>query len=61
MLSCLQDASAVKQVKPGCAKRVLRFARPYAGLLAAFLSVVILGAGIGIVNPLIYRGCASQK
>lgn len=25
------------------------------GLLAAFLSVVILGAGIGIVNPLIYR------
>lgn len=52
----MQDASVVKQqVKPGSAKRVLRFATPYAGLLAVFLSVVILDAGIGIVNPLIYR------
>jgi ATP-binding cassette subfamily B protein len=56
MLSFMQDASVVKQqVKPGSAKRVLRFAAPYAGLLAVFLSVVILDAGIGIVNPLIYR------
>jgi ATP-binding cassette subfamily B protein len=56
MRSFMQDASVVKQrVKPGTAKRMLRFAAPYAGLLALFLFVVILDAGIGIVNPLIYR------
>ena len=56
MRSFTQGASAVEQqVKPGSMKRVLRFATPYTGLLAVFLFVVILDAGIGIVNPLIYR------
>jgi len=56
MRSLMQDASVVKQkVKPGTAKRMLRFAVPYAGLLALFLLVVIVDAGIGVVNPLIYR------
>jgi len=56
MRSFMQDASVVKQkVRPGTAKRMLRFAVPYTGLLALFLFVVILDAGIGIVNPLIYR------
>src|ERR1700691_1355069 len=56
MRSLMQDASVVKQkVKPGTAKRMMRFAVPYAGLLALFLLVVILDSGIGIVNPLIYR------
>jgi ATP-binding cassette subfamily B protein len=56
MRSILQDASVVKQkVKPGTAKRMLRFALPYASLLALFLFVVVLDAGISIVNPLIYR------
>jgi len=56
MRSFMQDASAVKQkVKPGTAKRMLRFAVPYSGLLALFLVVVIVDAGIGIINPLIYR------
>ncbi|MGA3324088.1 MAG: ABC transporter ATP-binding protein [Terriglobia bacterium] len=56
MRSLMQDASVVKQkVKPGTTKRMLRFAVPYAGLLALFLLVVIVDAGIGIVNPLIYR------
>jgi ATP-binding cassette subfamily B protein len=51
-----QDASVLKQkVKPGTAKRTLRFALPYAGLLALFLLVVIVDAAIGVVNPLIYR------
>jgi ATP-binding cassette subfamily B protein len=54
--SFTQDASVVKQkVKPGTAKRMLRFAVPYAGLLALFLFVVILDAGIRNANPLIYR------
>jgi ATP-binding cassette subfamily B protein len=56
MRSLMQDASVVKKkVKPGTAKRMMRFAIPYAGLLALFLVVVILDAGIGVVNPLIYR------
>ena len=56
MRSFMQDPSVVKQtVKPGTAKRMLRFAVPYAGLLALFLFVVILDGGIGIVNPLIFR------
>jgi ATP-binding cassette subfamily B protein len=56
MRSLMQDASVVKQkVKPGTAKRMLRFAMPYASLLALFLVVVIVDAGIGVVNPLIYR------
>ena len=56
MRSLMQDASVVKQkVKPGTAKRMLQFAVPYAGLLALFLLVVIVDAGIGIINPLIYR------
>jgi ATP-binding cassette, subfamily B, bacterial len=56
MRSLMQDASVVKQkVKPGTARRMMRFAIPYTRLLALFLLVVIVDAGIGIVNPLIYR------
>ena len=56
MLPFMQDPSVMKQkVKPGTAKRMLRFAVPYASLLALFLFAVILDGGIGIVNPLIYR------
>jgi ATP-binding cassette, subfamily B, bacterial len=51
-----QDSSVLKQkVKPGTAQRTLRFAVPYARLLALFLLVVVVDATIGIANPLIYR------
>lgn len=51
-----QDASVLKKkVKPGTALRTLAFAVPYSGLLALFLLIVILGAGISIASPLIYR------
>jgi len=51
-----QDSSVLKQkVKPGTARRTLSFATPYVGLLALFLVIVIIDAGIGIANPLIYR------
>src|SRR3984885_14941121 len=56
MRSVMQDASVVKRkVKPGTAKRMMRFAIPYARFLALFLLVVIVDAGIGILTPLIYR------
>ncbi|HZQ50943.1 MAG TPA: ABC transporter ATP-binding protein [Bryobacteraceae bacterium] len=61
MRSFGQDASVVKQkVKPGTARRMLRFARPYAGLLSLFLAVVIVDAVVGIVNPLIYRAIINK-
>jgi len=51
-----QDASVTRQkVKRGTTKRILRFAVPYAGLLAFFLLLVIADAGISVINPLIYR------
>ncbi len=56
MRALMQDASVTKKkVKPGTAKRMMRFAIPYTRLLALFLLVVIVDAGIGIVNPLLYR------
>ncbi len=54
--SLRQDASVLKQtIKPGTTGRILRFARPYASMLGLFLVVVGLDAGIGVVNPLLYR------
>jgi ATP-binding cassette subfamily B protein len=51
-----QDASVLEQtIKPGTTARILRFASPYAGMLTLFLVVVGLDAGIGVVNPLLYR------
>jgi ATP-binding cassette subfamily B protein len=56
-----QDTSVTKvKVKPGTTKRILRFAVPYAGLLAIFLCLVVLDAGIGVINPLIYRDIINQ-
>jgi ATP-binding cassette, subfamily B, bacterial len=56
MRSLRRDASVMNQkVKPGTAKRMMRFAAPYAGLLALFLLVVVVDAAVGIANPLIYR------
>lgn len=54
--SLRQDASVLEQtIKPGTTRRILRFARPYASMLGLFLVVVGLDAGIGVVNPLLYR------
>ncbi len=54
--SLRQDASVLEQkIKPGTTGRILRFAAPYAGGLVLFLCVVALDAGIGVINPLLYR------
>ena len=51
-----QDASVLEQtIKPGTTARILRFAAPYAGMLALFLAVVGLDAAIGVKIPLLYR------
>ena len=51
-----QDRSVLKQkIRPGTVKRVLGFVAPYKWLLALFLALVMLDAGITVINPLLYR------
>ncbi len=51
-----QDDSVLKAtIKPGTFKRILGLARPFAAQLLLFLIVVVVDAGIGVINPLIYR------
>jgi ATP-binding cassette, subfamily B, bacterial len=59
--SLLKDASVVKKkVKPGTTGRVLRFARPFAGLLGLYLVVVCLDAVAVVIPPLLYRGLVND-
>jgi ATP-binding cassette, subfamily B, bacterial len=56
MRSMRQDRSVLRhRVKKGTARRMLTFAVPYKKILAIFVPVVILGAVIAAVNPLILR------
>jgi ATP-binding cassette subfamily B protein len=56
MRSMRQDRSILRhRVKKGTARRMLTFAVPYKKILAIFVPVVILGAVIAAVNPLILR------
>jgi ATP-binding cassette, subfamily B, bacterial len=43
------------KVAPGTVRKVLRFGKPYYGILLFFLLLVVLDAAAGVVNPLIYR------
>src|ERR1700733_13759624 len=54
--SLRRDSSVLKQhVRPGTTRRVLGYAKPFAWALFLFLVLIILDAGIGVANPLIYR------
>jgi ATP-binding cassette, subfamily B, bacterial len=51
-----QDASVTKEhIKPGTTGRILKFAAPYTWPLLFFLALVIAHAGLGVINPLLYR------
>ncbi|HEY5080284.1 MAG TPA: ABC transporter transmembrane domain-containing protein, partial [Opitutaceae bacterium] len=51
-----KDEGVLKhKMAPGTVRRVLRFGRPYAGILSFFLGLVVLDSAAGVVNPLIYR------
>jgi len=56
MRSFGRDGS-VKQQKlpPGLLRRIAEFARPYRGMLAVFLVLIILDAAVTASSPLIYR------
>src|SRR5215472_13768170 len=50
------DPSVTKQkLKPGTVRRIAGYARPYRGLLTAFLLCTALDAVITVVNPLLLR------
>src|SRR5215469_8335637 len=50
------DPSVTKQkLKPGTVRRIAGYARPYRGLLTAFLLGTALDAVITVVNPLLLR------
>jgi ATP-binding cassette, subfamily B, bacterial len=56
MRSFRQDPSITHQkIKPGTVRRILTYARPYRGALAAFMVTTALDALITVVNPLLLR------
>ena len=56
MRSLRRDRSLLQhRVQKGTARRMMTFAVPYRKILALFLPVVVLGAAIGAINPLILR------
>ena len=59
--SMSQDPSVLERnIKRGTAKRTLAFALPYTSLLTLFLLVVLVGASITVINPLLYRQVINQ-
>ena len=51
-----RDRSVLKQgVRKGTWRRMFRFVWPYRVILSGFLVIIVLDAGINVVNPLVYR------
>jgi len=56
MRSLSRDPSVTeRRLPPGTIKRIARFAAPYQRYLAWFLALIVIDAGVGNVNPLIYK------
>jgi ATP-binding cassette subfamily B protein len=61
MRSMRQDPSITRQkLKKGTVRRILTYARPYRGALAAFMVTTALDALITVVNPLLLREVIDQ-
>jgi ATP-binding cassette subfamily B protein len=61
MRSLLKDSSVRHhKLSAGTLRRILSFARPYRGYLAAFLVLVAFDAGTGAVTPLLFRAIIDQ-
>jgi ATP-binding cassette subfamily B protein len=55
-LSNRKDEDALKhKLAPGTIRRSVRLMKPYTGTLIVFLTVVVMDAAVGVVNPLIFR------
>jgi ATP-binding cassette subfamily B protein len=56
LTSFAKDAAVLSQkIKPGTARRMLKFAIPHAGQLLLFAAITVVNSCIGIAGPLIYR------
>jgi ATP-binding cassette subfamily B protein len=56
MRSLSRDPSVTeRRLPPGTIKRIARFAAPYKRYLVWFLGLIVIDAGVGNVNPLIYK------
>ena len=50
------DLSVVgKKLTPGTVRRVVGFAQPYTRVIIAFLALVVVGAGLVVVTPLLFK------
>ncbi|MFD1930544.1 MULTISPECIES: ABC transporter ATP-binding protein [Nonomuraea] len=56
MRSLRRDESVMKQrLRPGTVRRIAGYARPFGGLITAFLLLVVAGAVIVVANPLLMK------
>ncbi|MFJ2032575.1 ABC transporter ATP-binding protein [Streptosporangium sp. NPDC087985] len=56
MHSLRRDSSVTKErLAPGTVRRIARYARPFSRHIAAFLTLVVVGSGIVIANPLLMK------
>ena len=56
MRSLSRDPSVTeRRLPPGTIKRIAQFAAPYRKYLGWFLALIVVDAGVGNVNPLIYK------
>src|SRR6266487_2607705 len=56
----LDDSVTKQKLAPGTIRRIIRFAVPYRRPLVILLVLLVGDAGIGAVNPLIYRAIINQ-
>jgi len=56
----LDDSVTKQKLAPGTIRRIIRFAVPYRRPLMILLVLLVIDAGIGAVNPLIYRAIINQ-
>ncbi|WP_406313888.1 ABC transporter ATP-binding protein/permease [Streptosporangium sp. NBC_01639] len=56
MRSLRRDSSVTKErLAPGTVRRIARYARPFSRHITAFLTLVVVGSGIVIANPLLMK------
>jgi ATP-binding cassette subfamily B protein len=56
----LDDSVTKQKLAPGTLRRIIAFARPYRLQITALLVLLVIDAGLGAVNPLIYRAIINQ-
>jgi ATP-binding cassette, subfamily B, bacterial len=53
MSSYRRDPSVIRKLKPGTMRRVGELARPFARIIAVFLALTVVDAGLGVLPPLL--------